>query len=59
MVPGLDFGVDQLVADFTADNLESMRLFYQAFPPEQISETLSRILTPAALAVASARRQGV
>ena len=53
---------------FSADNLESMRLFYQAFPPEQISETLSRksigngpeaksetpsrILTPAALAAA-------
>ncbi len=43
---------------FSADNLESMRLFYQAFPVEQISETLSRILTPAALAKACARRQG-
>ena len=27
---------------FSSDNLESMRLFYQAFPPSKISETLSR-----------------
>ncbi len=27
---------------FSADNLESMRLFYSAFPPDKISETLSR-----------------
>jgi predicted nuclease of restriction endonuclease-like (RecB) superfamily len=27
---------------FSRDNLESMRLFYLAFPPAQISETLSR-----------------
>jgi hypothetical protein len=27
---------------FSADNLESMRLFYSAFAPAKISETLSR-----------------
>lgn len=29
---------------FSVDNLEQMRLFYVAYPPEQISETLSRKL---------------
>ena len=27
---------------FSVDNLETMRLFYKAYPPERISETLSR-----------------
>lgn len=27
---------------FSVDNLEQMRLFYQAYPPQRISETLSR-----------------
>ena len=29
---------------FSVDNLESMRAFYLAYPPDRISETLSRIL---------------
>jgi hypothetical protein len=32
---------------FSPDNLESMRLFYLAFPPAQISETVSRKSVPA------------
>lgn len=31
---------------FGTDNLEQMRLFYLAYPPDQISETLSRKLPP-------------
>jgi len=31
---------------FSVDNLENMRLFYLAYPPEKISETLSRNFTP-------------
>lgn len=27
---------------FSADNLETMRMFYEAYPPDQISETVSR-----------------
>lgn len=34
---------------FGADNLELMRLFYQTYPPQIISETLSRKLAVAAL----------
>lgn len=33
---------ERLGRGFSPDNLESMRLFYLAFPPAQISETLSR-----------------
>ena len=33
---------ERLGRGFSRDNLESMRLFYLAFPPVQISETLSR-----------------
>ena len=33
---------ERLGRGFSRDNLESMRLFYLAFPPAQISETLSR-----------------
>lgn len=32
---------------FSADNLEQMRLFYLAYPPQRISETLSRNSPPA------------
>ena len=33
---------DRYGRGFSVDNLENMRLFYLAYPPEKISETLSR-----------------